>query len=58
MTANDRDSNNARDDLTTLLVYHGRSFLYALEGPAAAINKTNERIKLDTRHRASVKLST
>lgn len=49
--------NNAHDDLTGLLIYDGRRFLQALEGPGTAVDKAYERIKLDTRHRASVKLS-
>ena len=49
--------NNQRDEITGLLLYNGRRFLQALEGPSAAVYRTYERIRADTRHRATVMLS-
>lgn len=49
--------NNASNDITGLLIYDGRRFLQALEGPHEAVEAAYGRIKLDPRHRASVKLS-
>lgn len=43
--------NNARDDLTGLLLYGNRTFMQALEGPEAAIQACIERIRRDHRHR-------
>jgi len=43
--------------VTGLLLYDGYRFLQALEGEAAAVEQTLERIKLDPRHRAFVLLS-
>jgi hypothetical protein len=49
--------NNQRDEVTGLLLYNGRRFLQALEGPSAAVYRTYERIRADERHRAAVMLS-
>ncbi|MES2497517.1 MAG: BLUF domain-containing protein [Pseudomonadota bacterium] len=49
--------NNDRAQLTGLLIFDGKRFLQALEGPAEAIEVTYSRIALDPRHRALVKLS-
>lgn len=47
---------NSMVDLTGLLVVGGRRFLQVLEGPDEAVNETYERIRLDPRHFAIVKL--
>jgi hypothetical protein len=47
---------NSMVDLTGLLVVGGRRFLQVLEGPSEAVSETYERIKLDPRHFAIVKL--
>jgi len=49
--------NNATAGVTGLLLYDGKRFLQALEGSEAAVSTTYERIKLDTRHRGIVLLS-
>lgn len=49
--------NNARADITGLLVIGGRRFLQVLEGPEAAVAETFERISRDPRHFAIVKLN-
>lgn len=49
--------NNARDDVTGLLVVGGRRFLQALEGPAKTVEQVFERIEKDPRHFAVVRLS-
>lgn len=49
--------NNARDELTGLLVVGGRRFLQVLEGPAAALTAAYDRIEADPRHFALVQLS-
>ncbi|MEG3165939.1 BLUF domain-containing protein [Sphingomonas sp. PB2P19] len=49
--------NNARGDITGLLVVGGRRFLQALEGPADAVEQTYRRICADPRHFAVVMLS-
>lgn len=49
--------NNARDDLTGLLIVGGRRFLQVLEGPSASLTTTYDRIKKDSRHFALVQLS-
>jgi hypothetical protein len=49
--------NNARDQLSGLLLVGGRRFLQVLEGPAEAINAAYKRIKDDPRHFAMVELS-
>lgn len=43
--------NNARDDITGLLLYKERSFMQLLEGSEAAVCATFGRIARDTRHR-------
>ncbi len=48
---------NQRDKVTGLLVFDGKRFLQAVEGPHAAVEATYARIILDPRHRALVKLS-
>ncbi len=48
--------NNARADVTGLLLFNGRRFLQALEGPQAAVESIFARIKEDERHRAIVLL--
>ena len=49
--------NNAAAGVTGLLLYDGRRFLQALEGEAAMVDRTFQRIKADKRHRAVVLLS-
>lgn len=49
--------NNAKAGVTGLLLYDGKRFLQALEGDEAAVSTTYERIKLDSRHRGIVLLS-
>ena len=49
--------NNARCDVTGLLVVGGRRFLQALEGPEEAVRSTFERISRDPRHFAVVILA-
>ncbi len=49
--------NNRRDDVTGLLLFDGKRFLQALEGPADRVEATMLRIAADDRHRASVILS-
>jgi len=49
--------NNARVNVTGLLVAGGRRFLQALEGPEDAVLSTYTRIQADARHRALVLLS-
>lgn len=50
-------NNNGAAGVTGLLLFDGRRFLQALEGEAAMVNRTYERIKGDPRHRAVVLLS-
>lgn len=49
--------NNAAANVTGLLLYDGRRFLQALEGPTGEINAVFTRVKADGRHRAVVLLS-
>ena len=49
--------NNAKADITGLLVTGGRRVLQALEGPAEAVDTTFLRIRRDPRHFAAVVLS-
>jgi hypothetical protein len=49
--------NNAAAGITGLLLYDGRRFLQALEGPSQAVDTVYQRIKADARHRALVLLS-
>jgi hypothetical protein len=49
--------NNARDDLSGLLLVGGRRFLQVLEGPSDAIGNAYARIRQDRRHFALVELS-
>jgi len=49
--------NNSRDDITGMLLFNGKRFLQALEGPDELVTATYDRIKLDPRHRAPVLLS-
>jgi len=49
--------NNARDNLTGLLIVGGRRFLQVLEGPSVSLTATYDRIKEDSRHFALVQLS-
>lgn len=44
--------NNARNDVSGLLVYCGGNFLQALEGPEDAVRATLQRITGDNRHGA------
>lgn len=48
--------NNAREDVTGLLLFNSRRFLQVLEGPTEAVRRIYDRIALDPRHRAVVKL--
>jgi hypothetical protein len=49
--------NNHADGISGLLLYDGYRFLQALEGDAARVHHTYERIKADSRHRALVLLA-
>lgn len=49
--------NNERAQVTGLLIFDGKRFLQALEGPMEAVEATFSRIAVDPRHRALVKLS-
>jgi hypothetical protein len=49
--------NNLRDGITGLLYADGVRFLQALEGEAAMVERTYQRIARDERHRALVVLS-
>lgn len=49
--------NNMRDGITGLLVFDGKRFLQALEGPKPLVDAALDRIRTDTRHRATVILS-
>jgi hypothetical protein len=49
--------NNARDGITGLLIFDGKRFLQALEGPGPLVEAAFQRIKADPRHRAPVQLS-
>ena len=49
--------NNGANGVTGLLLYDGYRFLQALEGDAALVSTTFDRIKTDPRHRAMVMLS-
>ena len=42
--------NNARDDITGMLLYKGRRFMQLLEGPESAVCATYARIARDARH--------
>jgi len=48
--------NNHAEGITGLLLYDGYRFLQALEGDPARVQRTYERIKSDSRHRACVLL--
>lgn len=48
--------NNARLDVTGLLLFNSRRFLQVLEGPQANVEATFRRIREDARHRAVVTL--
>ncbi len=48
--------NNARDDVSGLLLFNSRRFLQVLEGPQEALHRIYDRIGKDPRHRAVVKL--
>jgi Sensors of blue-light using FAD len=50
--------NNRRDEITGLLLFNGKRFLQALEGPQPLVEKAYERIQADRRHRAPVILAT
>lgn len=49
--------NNGRRQVTGLLIFDGKRFLQALEGPVEAVEEAFSRIAGDVRHRALVKLS-
>lgn len=49
--------NNEREQVTGLLIFDGKRFLQALEGPVEAVEQTFSRIAIDPRHRALVRLS-
>ena len=49
--------NNERAQVTGLLIFDGKRFLQALEGPLEAVEAIFSRIALDQRHRALVRLS-
>ncbi|MDQ2667896.1 MAG: BLUF domain-containing protein [Gemmatimonadota bacterium] len=42
--------NNARNDVSGMLLYCGGNFLQALEGPQDAVRATLQRISIDPRH--------
>ena len=42
--------NNAAQDISGMLVYHGGSFLQVLEGPEGAVNSLFVKIEKDPRH--------
>lgn len=44
-------SNNARDNVTGMLIYSGGQFLQALEGDASDVDAIFSRIAVDPRHR-------
>ncbi|MGC6327940.1 BLUF domain-containing protein [Rhizorhabdus sp. FW153] len=48
---------NAADEVSGLLIFDGKRFLQALEGPADQVARTYERIQGDPRHRAVVQLN-
>jgi len=50
-------ANNARAQVTGLLIFDGKRFLQALEGPVESVETTFSRIAVDPRHRALVRLS-
>jgi hypothetical protein len=41
---------NERNQITGLLMYHNRSFVQTIEGPAPELRETMDRIRLDVRH--------
>ena len=43
-------ANNARDEISGILVYRGKMFLQLIEGSDAAVAKTFARIRTDNRH--------
>jgi hypothetical protein len=43
--------NNERHGITGMLLYRDGNFLQVLEGPAAAVESTLQRIRVDPRHR-------
>lgn len=45
--------NNAKSDITGMLLYHERSFIQVLTGPESAVKSLYAKISLDTRHRNS-----
>ena len=49
--------NNTRDEITGLLLFNGKRFLQALEGPQQLVEAAYERIRADPLHRAPVILS-
>ena len=48
--------NNARDDITGLLLYHDGNFFQTLEGPKKTVLACYERIKADERHSGCILL--
>ena len=48
--------NNARANITGLLLYKGGNFMQAIEGPKAAVQALYERIQNDPRHTGVYKL--
>ncbi|MFZ5746701.1 MAG: BLUF domain-containing protein [Pseudomonadota bacterium] len=49
--------NNRRDGITGMLFSDGVRFLQAMEGPVEHVQRTFDRIRTDSRHRALVVLS-
>jgi hypothetical protein len=49
-------ANNARDDVTGVLLYKGGNFMQLLEGPEAAVRRLYSIIGCDTRHRGLITL--
>jgi len=48
--------NNARDNVTGLLLYQGGNFIQLLEGESAAIDMVYERIEKDPRHHSCLRM--
>jgi len=49
-------NNNARDNITGLLIYHDGNFFQVLEGPDAAVTACYDRIGRDSRHTGLINL--
>lgn len=47
-------TNNTRDGVSGLLLYHDGNFMQVLEGPEAVVRATYARIERDSRHRGCI----